>query len=136
MDDATMVQQMTGCTRDEAERALIAHETVLDAIESLIPANPVTSGAKYIPPKPTIDNGLDPEQDALCKKGRWLQDKVNVVFSVAHSKILPDLQAEQSSLQSAEASVPVPLAVVEESESSQDSHEQTVQPTQQSDPPQ
>ena len=131
-----MVQQMTGCTRDEAERALIAHETVLDAIESLIPANPVTSGAKYIPPKPTIDNGLDPEQDALCKKGRWLQDKVNVVFSVAHSKILPDLQAEQSSLQSAEASVPVPLAVVEESESSQDSHEQTVQPTQQSDPPQ
>lgn len=136
MDDATMVQQMTGCTRDEAERALIAHETVLDAIESLIPANPVTSGAKYIPPKPTIDNGLDPEQDALCKKGRWLQDKVNVVFSVAHSKILPDLQAEQSALQSAEASVPVPLAVVEESESSQDSHEQTVQPTQQSDPPQ
>ena len=136
MDDATMVQQMTGCTRDEAERALIAHETVLDAIESLIPANPVTSGAKYIPPKPMIDNGLDPEQDALCKKGRWLQDKVNVVFSVAHSKILPDLQAEQSSLQSVEASVPVPLAVVEESESSQDSHEQTVQPIQQSDPPQ
>ena len=50
MDDVTMVQQMTGCTRDEAEKALVAHETVLDAIEALIPANPVTSGARYIPP--------------------------------------------------------------------------------------
>jgi hypothetical protein len=135
MDDASMIQQMTGCTREEAEKALITHETVLDAIEALIPANPVISGAKYIPQKPTIDNGLDPEQDALCKKGRWLQDRVNAVFSVAHSKILPDLQAEQSALPSAAASVTVPLAV-EESVSSQDNPEQTAQPTQQSALPQ
>ena len=135
MDDASMVQQMTGCTREEAEKALISHETVLDAIEALTPANPVISGAKYIPQKPTIDNGLDPEQDALCKKGRWLQDRVNAVFSVAHSKILPDLQAEQSALPSAAASVTVPLAV-EESVSSQDTPEQTAQPTQQSALPQ
>ena len=83
-----MVQQMTGCTREEAEKALIAHETVLDAIEALIPANPVTSGAKYIPPKPTVDTGMDKEQTELCARGRWLQDKVNAVFSVAHSKAL------------------------------------------------
>lgn len=83
-----MVQQMTGCTRDEAEKALVAHETVLDAIEALIPANPVISGAKYIPPKPKVDHGMDEEQAALCAKGRWLQDKVNAVFSVAHSKTL------------------------------------------------
>ena len=87
MDDATMIQQMTGCSEEEAKTALLNHETVLDAIESLIPANPVISGAKYIPPKPTIDHGLDEEQAAICARGRWLQDKVNAVFSVAHSKI-------------------------------------------------
>ena len=129
MDDATMVQQLTGCSREEAEKALTNHETVLDAVESLIPANPVVSGEKYIPPKPKVDTGMDPEQTALCERGRWLQDKVNAVFSVAHSKILPDPLAEQSSLQS-EESVLIPVASIEESESSQGSHEQTVQPIQ------
>ena len=131
MDDATMVQQLTGCSREEAERALTQHETVLDAVESLIPANPVVSGAKYIPPKPKVDTGMDPEQIALCERGRWLQDKVNAVFSVAHSKTLPDPLAQQSLMQTSEASVAtIPLALTEESESSQDSHEQTVQPIQ------
>jgi len=130
MDDAMMVQQLTGCSREEAEKALSQHETVLDAVESLIPANPVVSGAKYIPPKPKVDTGMDPEQQALCERGRWLQDKVNAVFSVAHSKVLPDLSAEQSLSQSVEASVSIPVALIEESESSQGSHEQTVQPIQ------
>ena len=130
MNDATMVQQITGCTLEEAEKALMHHETVLDAIESLIPANPVVSGAKYIPPKPKVDTGMDPEQKALCERGRWLQDKVNVVFSVAHSKVLPDPLAEQSSLQSEESSVSIPVALPEESESSQGSHVQTAQPIQ------
>jgi len=79
MDDVSMVQHMTGCTREEANRALLMHETVVDAIVALTPANPVTSGAKYIPAKPTIDTGMDPEQAALCARGRWLQDKVNAV---------------------------------------------------------
>ena len=136
MDDATMVQQMTGCTREEAEKALIAHETVLDAIEALIPANPVISGAKYIPPKPTIHNGLDPEQAQRCERGRWLQDKVNAVFSVAHSKTLPAPPAELSSSQPVGAEVVVLPAVAEESGSSQDSREQTAQPVQQSELPQ
>jgi len=126
---------MTGCSREEAEKSLVAHETVLDAIESLIPVNPVTSGAKYIPPKPTINNGLDDEQAERCARGRWLQDKVNAVFSVAHSKILPGPPAEQSSLPPAEASAIVPVAV-EESGSSQGSREQTAQPVQQSEIPQ
>ena len=131
-----MVQQMTGCTREEAEKALTTHETVLDAIESLIPANPVTSGAKYIPAKPTVNNGLDPEQDALCKKGRWLQDKVSAVFSVAHSKTLPGPPAEQSLSQLAEGSVAVLPVVAEGSESLQDTPEQTAQLDQQSELPQ
>jgi hypothetical protein len=125
-----MVQQLTGCSREEAEKALNQHETVLDAVESLIPANPIVSGAKYIPPKPKVDSGMDPEQQALCERGRWLQDKVNAVFSVAHSKVLPDLLAEQSLSQSVEASVSIPVASIEESVSSQGSLEQTVQPTQ------
>ena len=95
-----MIQQMTGCSEEEAKTALLNHETVLDAIESLIPANPVNSGAKYIPPKPTIQNGLDEEQAAICARGRWLQDKVNAVFSVAHSKIQeqnPPVSEQQTS---------------------------------------
>ena len=131
MDDATMVQQLTGCTRDEAEKSLMQHENVLDAVESLIPANPVVSGAKYIPPKPKVETGMDAEQAALCERGRWLQDKVNAVFSVAHSKVLPDPLAQESLTQSAEVSaVSVPVASLEESLSSQDSLEQTVQPIQ------
>ena len=131
-----MVEQLTGCTREEAEKALIEHETVLDAIESLIPTNPVVSGNKYIPPKPKVDTGMDPEQQALCERGRWLQDKVNAVFSVAHSKILPDLLAEQSSSQTSEESVSIPVASIEEVVSSQDSLEQTAQPIQQPEIPQ
>jgi len=136
MDDTTMVQQLTGCTREEAEKALMEHETVLDAVESLIPANPVVSGNKYIPPKPKVDIGMDPEQRALCERGRWLQDRVNAVFSVAHSKILPDLQAEQSSKQTSGESVSIPVAAIEEVVSSQDSLEQTAQPIQQPEIPQ
>ena len=132
MDDTTMVQQITGCSREEAEKALMEHENVLDAVESLIPANPVVSGAKYIPPKPKVDTGMDPEQAALCEKGRWLQDRVNVVFSVAHSKIQPDLLAQQSLTQSVEVPVAsVPVLSVEDSLSSQDSLEQIAQPIQQ-----
>lgn len=123
-----MVQQLTGCTREEAEKAMMDHENVLDAVESLIPANPVVSGAKYIPPKPKVDTGMDPEQAALCERGRWLQDKVNAVFSVAHSKVQPSQSVEQSSTQSAEVSVvSVPLSLTEVSVPSQDSLEQTVQ---------
>ena len=132
-----MVQQLTGCTREEAERVLNQYENVLDAVESLIPANPVVSGAKYIPPKPKVDTGMDPEQQALCERGRWLQDKVNVVLSVAHSKILPDLLAEQSLTQSAEVPVAsAPVLSVQESLSLQDSLEQSSQPIQQPELPQ
>jgi len=132
MDDATMIQQLTGCSREEAEKSLMEYENVLDAVESLIPANPVVSGAKYIPPKPKVDTGMDAEQVALCERGRWLQDKVNAVFSVAHSKTLPDPLAQQSLTQSVEVPVvSVPVLSVEDSLSSQGSLEQTVQSIQQ-----
>lgn len=132
-----MVQQMTGCTREEANRALLMNETVVDAVAALIPANPVISGNKYIPAKPKVDTGMDAEQAALCERGRWLQDKVNAVFSVAHSKTLPDQPVEQSSQPSVEVSDLLPaVAVVEESESSQGNLAQTAQPALQSETPQ
>lgn len=130
-----MVQHMTGCTREEANRALLMNESVIDAVSALIPANPVISGNKYIPAKPKVDTGMDPEQIALCARGRWLQDKVNAVVSVAHSKILSSPPAAQPLLPSAEVGLVAPVAV-EESESSQDSRAQTVQPIQQSEVPQ
>ena len=125
-----MVQQMTGCTREEAEKALTAHETVIDAIAALIPENPVASGHKYIPAKPKINTGMDAEQTALCARGRWLQDKVNAVTSVAHSKTLPVPPAEEASGLSVEE-LPAVVSVAEESGSSRDSREQTAQPSQQ-----
>ena len=124
MDDATMVQQMTGCSEEEAKNALLNHETVLDAIESLIPANPVNSGAKYIPPKPTIQTGMDEEQAAICAKGRWLQDKVNAVFSVAHSKIQEQslqVSEQQTSLSKVDHSSET-VSKVEISESERGAH--------------
>ena len=131
-----MVQQMTGCTREEANRALLMHESVVDAIAAIIPENPVTAGNKYIPAKPKVDTGMDAEQAALCERGRWLQNRVNAVFSVAHSKTLPGQQAEQASLLSAEAEAATLPAVAEVSESSQGNLAQTALPTQQSAHPQ
>ena len=99
MNDVQMICQLIGCSQEEASQALLTHETVVDAIESLLPPAPVVSGSKYIPPKPIVDSGLSPEQKELCERGRWLQDKVNAVFSVAHSKTLPLPDAPQEVLE-------------------------------------
>jgi len=108
-----MIMQLTGVDEVTASTAYLRHETVEDAIDSLLP-KPAVAGDKYIPAKPTIDSGLSPEQKALCERGRWLQDKVNVVFSVAHSKTrsLPD-EAPQEAPAHAEAppSSPEPTLV-------------------------
>lgn len=81
-----LVMELAGVDRATAEKALATYTTVEDAVDALI-VKPVVSGERHIPPRPTIDTGLTPEQQERCKKGRWLQDRVNAVFSVAHSKI-------------------------------------------------
>jgi len=108
---------LAGVDEATASAALVAHETVEDAIEALLPAAPGASGDKYLPAKPTIDSGLSPDQEALCKKGRWLQDKVNAVFSVAHSKtrIQPDPLVLEASPE-----VPVSIPTVSEQTTSTD----------------
>jgi hypothetical protein len=81
-----MVIKLTGCGIDEAFKALTEYNSVEDAVDALL-SKPLVSGDKYIPTKPKIETGLTEEQKERCKKGRWLQDQVNAVFSVAHSKI-------------------------------------------------
>jgi hypothetical protein len=80
---AELVQELTGCTILEAQEALAKHNgSVVDAVEGLI----VFPTVKGILPKPKINTGLTPEQEEMCRRGRELQDKVNAVFSVAHSQ--------------------------------------------------
>jgi hypothetical protein len=81
-----------------ARAALAQYKTPLDAIAALL-VKPVVSGEKYIPPPPSVETGMTSEQEERCRKGRWLQDQVNAVFSVAHSKTQtqPDAMAPSAS---------------------------------------
>lgn len=109
MDPVQLVMTLAGVSEEVASQALLAHETPEDAIDALL-LKPSVSGEKYIPGKPTIDTGLTPEQEAMCKRGRWLQDQVNAVYSVAHSKTRPLPDAPPPAAQTApalqDASVP------------------------------
>lgn len=91
MDPVDTVMELAAVDRDTAVAALAQHKEIWVAVDALL-TKPMVAGDRFIPPPPTVDNGLTPEQDAICRRGRWLQDQVNVVFSVAHSKIrtLPD----------------------------------------------
>ena len=92
-----MVMELAGVTKEVAEEALARHGEVWLAVDALM-AKPVVAGERYIPSKPSVDTGLTLEQKERCDRGRWLQEKVNAVFSVAHSKtLLAPPQAEQSS---------------------------------------
>ena len=101
------IMHMTGCDQAEAEAALLLHPNDIIAAMDFVMPKPTVSGAKYIPAKPVVDTGMDEEQKARCEKGRWMQDKVNAVFSVAHSKTLSFPAAEQAS-QAAEVPVAPP----------------------------
>ena len=83
---AEQVAELACVPLDVAEKALVEHKEVWLAVDALL-SKPSTSGDKYIPSKPKIDTGLTVEQEEMCKRGRWLQDQVNAVFSVAHSQI-------------------------------------------------
>ena len=77
---------LAGVDEATATRALLEYETVEDAVDALL-VKPVVSGDAYIRPRPMVDTGMTEEQRERCEKGRWLQEKVNAVFSVAHSQI-------------------------------------------------
>jgi len=122
--------ELAGVDEATAKRALLEYETVEDAIAALM-VKPVVSGDAYIPPRPSIDTGLTPEQDERCRKGRWLQDKVNAVFSVAHSQTQP-VQSVPAAV--TETPSPSPEGLTAPPGSPQDSLVQMTLPTLQSDP--
>ncbi len=77
--------ELAGCGPKEAAEALAKHKEVWLAVDALLTKPPV-AGDKYMPEKPAVDTGMDAEQKERCARGRWMQDKVNEVFSVAHSQ--------------------------------------------------
>lgn len=112
--DVLMIMSLTGVDETTATAAWLATETVEDAVDVLL-KKPVVSGDKYIPVKPKVETGLSAEQEERCRRGRWLQDQVNVVFSVAHSKTrtpqgLSALEEGASQEQTETAAVPVSSA--------------------------
>lgn len=107
---AELVMELTGCGPLEAAKALMEHKEIWLAVDALT-KKPECKGDKYIPEKPKIDRGMDAEQEERCKKGRWLQDQVNVVFSVAHSKTRNQQDASAPSESQAIAPPSSPVAV-------------------------
>ena len=96
--------ELAGVSREVAEEALRTHKTVEDALDALI-QKPIVSGDAYLRGKPVVATGQDPEQEERCRKGRWLQDQVNAVFSVAHSQVktqppqlVPETEESQTSV--------------------------------------
>jgi hypothetical protein len=106
--EIAMIMSLTGVDESTASAAYLQTESIEDAVDRLI-QKPVVSGDKYLPAKPNVKSGLTTEQEERCRKGRWLQDQVNVVFSVAHSKTRSplDLSAlEAEAVQEPPATVP------------------------------
>ena len=97
-----LVMELAGCGPKEAAEALAKHKEIWLAVESLL-EKPKVAGDKYIPPKPTVDHGMDADQKARCDRGRWLQDQVNAVFSVAHSKIQHEQEEQAHGAQTSQA---------------------------------
>lgn len=88
------IMSFTNCTREDAVGALAIYDgDMLKAIDVLF-KKPVVTGEKHIPTAPKADTGQDEEQKALCAQGRDLMDKLSVVFSGAHRKILEQTPPE------------------------------------------
>lgn len=71
------------CTKEEAEKALAdAKDSVIDAVDHLLEVPPVR-GAKFIPPKPTIHDGLTEEVRGKLKQARELFEILNAAPRVS-----------------------------------------------------
>jgi hypothetical protein len=107
---ADLVAELAGVDLITAAKALAEHKEVWLAVDALM-VKPCVSGEKYMPEKPVVDTGMSAPQKAICERGRWLQDQVNSVFSVAHSKIRQSAQLEAELCdQAPEAETTVPVS--------------------------
>lgn len=105
-EKCAMIQAIVGGSYVKAWQALMRHnQDVVLAIDSLL-TKPVVTGEKYIPKRPAVDPGMTEEQKERCDKGRWLQDQVNAVFSVAHSQTRPDQSALEAAAPQTEPASP------------------------------
>lgn len=119
--------ELAGVDRETADIALATHKEVWLAVDSLI-QKPATASDRYIPQKPKAFTDLTLEQKEMCDRGRWLQDQINAVFSVAHSKTLPQpndlvMVPEDEALPQ---SVSLPASALAPSVSQPDADEQTL----------
>jgi hypothetical protein len=78
MLDVGKVIALTGRTEEEVVAAANATGTddIIDVVAYLLDPPP-NSGAKYMPQKPVIDDGLSPEVREKLKIARELSDKLN-----------------------------------------------------------
>lgn len=86
---------LIGCTEDEANTAFAKYRDVVLAVDSLMTL-PITSGNKYIPPKPKINTMMTTEQKERCDRGRQVCDTINASQKSAYhsAKQQADLVAE------------------------------------------
>jgi hypothetical protein len=131
-----LVMSLAGVDEATARTALLEYETVEDAVDALL-VKPVVSGDAYIRPRPMIETGMTSEQEERCRKGRWLQDQVNAVFSVAHSQTqTPPVPEVPEAVVASRPGDESPAQPVAPPGSPQDSHVQMTLPTLQSLTPQ
>ena len=101
MDAIETIMSFTNCTHEEAVGAMAIYGGDMIKAMDLLFKKPVVTGEKHIPSPPKVDTGQTEEQKALCAQGRDLMDKLTVVFSGAHRKILeqtpPEVEAHLSS---------------------------------------
>ena len=94
--DIETAVDMTGRTKDEiltASKTLKSNDLIDIVAYFLVP--PPNAGAKYIPARPVIDDGLTPEQRVKIQEVRKLSDLLNA------QKAKVDTESTASGLQSA-----------------------------------
>ena len=135
MDPVETVMSFTNCTREDAVGTLAVYGgDILKAADALF-QKPVVSGEKHIPPPPKVETGQDQEQKERCAAGRDLMDKLTVVFSGAHRKILeqtPPASEAPAASEAVQGQEPGQTTTALQ----QDSPAQTLPPYQQSEGPQ
>lgn len=85
---ATPVEQVMNlacCSREDAERILAETSDVIEAVDRLL-SKPVVKGEKFLPPKPTIDDGLTEEVRNKIKQARELAEILNAGARAAETK--------------------------------------------------
>lgn len=112
MDAIETIMSFTNCTQEEAVGAMAIYGGDMIKAMDLLFKKPVVTGEKHIPAPPKVDTGQTEEQKALCAQGRDLMDKLTVVFSGAHRKILEQTPPEAEGAVPAEPAPPTETATL------------------------